>query len=157
MAAMVLMAACAGTAGGGVAPADRGPVGGADVDGDAAVGQPWIRGRVDSMFTTKPVLKGCVPEADQDGDGAVSSNDPPVCDATPDSYGSLMVKGVVQGQPGRQPASVHVGKDVPIENADGSKAIWGDLRKGTTVSVWITGEVMKSYPVQVGATKLVIE
>ena len=126
-----------------------------DGGGDAA-GEPWLRGQVTDVTSTRPVTTDCVSEADPDGDGTVSSDDPPVCNPNPDSYGTLAVKGRISGQPGKEPASVHVAKDVPLLDGYGDAISWGDIAAGSAVDIWITGEVMESYPVQVNATKIVV-
>ena len=151
MTIVVLLSACGRSPGpAAVVPPEEPPVPHAGVD-------PWLRGRITDVSTTEPVTEDCVPAADADGDGTVSSADPPVCDPNPASYGSLAVKGRVAGQDGPMPASVHVGKNVHLEDADGEPLRWADITKGRRVSVWITGEVAESYPVQVRATKIVIE
>jgi hypothetical protein len=121
-----------------------------------AKGAPWMRGVVTQVSTTKPVTRDCVSESSTDPDGTVSSDDPPVCNPNPDSYGSFMVKGSVQGEQGKTPASVAVAKTVTLADQDGRRIAWTDITKGSNVSVWITGEVMESYPVQVRATHVVL-
>ena len=47
--------------------------------------------------------------------------------------------------------------DTEYRYADGSVASAADLRVGRTITLWITGPVMESYPVQVSASRVVIE
>ena len=44
-----------------------------------------------------------------------------------------------------------------IRHADGSAATAADLMVGKKISLWITGIIMESYPVQVQATEIVID
>ena len=44
-----------------------------------------------------------------------------------------------------------------IHHANGSAATAADLTVGKKISLWITGIVLESYPVQVEATEIVIE
>ena len=127
-------------------------------DADTAPsGEPWITGEVQNKSTVEPVTTDCVSEADLDPNGSVSSDDPPVCNPNPDTYGTLMVEGSTADSPDPMPAAVHVAKTVPIERRKGGAAAWDDLARGSKVSVWITGEIAESYPPQVRATKIVID
>lgn len=117
-------------------------------------GQPWITGVVADVSNVDPVTEDCVSEADPDGDGTVSSDDPPVCDPDPDLYGTLLVEGEVEAQGGNTPASASVGKNVPLTDGNGGAVSWSDITRGSQVAVWITGEVAESYPVQVRATRV---
>lgn len=148
-----LLTACAGAVGSGPPPTSAPDQGSGSSDSDGA----WVRGRVTDVATTEPVTENCVDEADPDGDGSVSSDDPPVCDPDPDTHGTLTVRGVVQGQGDRQPVAVHVDKSVPLRDTDDAPVNWTDIEEGTKVAVWITGEVMESYPPQVRATRLIVE
>ena len=147
-----LSAACGQGAGTAALPSEPVP----DPGIGQANGPPWLRGRVLSTYTTEPVTEDCVSEADPDGDGSVSSDDPPVCDPHPSSYGSLGVEGKVAGQQEPMPASVSVDKAVPLEDSEGNPIEWSDITKGSRVAVWITGEIAESYPVQVRATRIVL-
>ena len=119
----------------------------------------YIRGRVTSVSRTVPVTENCGP-ADPDGDGAVSSDDPPVCNPNPDHFGTILVVRDPAG-PGEDKASVSVAKNVSIGRRGGDGAVrearFADIREGSTVSVWTNGMVLESYPVQVGATFVLIE
>jgi hypothetical protein len=44
-----------------------------------------------------------------------------------------------------------------IRHANGSAATAADLVVGKKISLWITGIIMESYPVQVQATEIVVE
>jgi hypothetical protein len=116
-----------------------------------------MKGVVTDVATTKPITRNCVSEVPTDPNAAVSSNDPPVCTPNPSHYGSLMVRGRVAGQDAPSEASVGVAKSVAIVDRAGKPVAWADITTGSRVSVWITGEVMESYPVQVRATRLVVE
>ena len=121
-----------------------------------AEGPAWITGVVTNVATAQPVIRNCVSESPGDPADAVSSHDPPVCDPDPVFFGSFIVKGSIKGQPGNTSAAVKVGKAVPLTDRDGSAVAWEDLTKGSRVSVWISGEVMESYPVQARATRVVL-
>ena len=119
-------------------------------------GPPWIAGVVADVSNVEPVTEDCVSEADADGDGTVSSDDPPVCDPDPAVYGTLLVEGDVEAQGGETAASVSVGKDVPLTDGDGGSVSWEDISRGSQVAVWTTGEIAESYPVQVRATRIAL-
>jgi hypothetical protein len=60
--------------------------------------------------------------------------------------------------PGREDkAVVFFGASPDIRWRDGRSASRADLVPGKVVSVWITGPVRESYPVQVDATVIVVE
>jgi hypothetical protein len=54
-------------------------------------------------------------------------------------------------------AAFTLASDVVIRRADGSPASKADLQVGKTISVWITGIVLESLPVQVTAKTIVID
>lgn len=122
---------------------------------------PYLRGPVTSVATTKPVTTDCVSESDLDGDGMVSSDDPPVCDPNPEMVGSVGVKGERADQGGETEMVASVSKSVPIArrtDTGGLEAItFDEVSKGDVVSLWITGPVMESYPLQGGAAFIVVE
>ena len=47
--------------------------------------------------------------------------------------------------------------ETEFRGADGSPASAADLRVGGRITLWITGPIMESYPVQVFASRIVIE
>ena len=67
----------------------------------------------------------------------------------------------VKGEPGTSyretEAYFRTSSETLIHRANGSAATAADLTVGTKISLWITGIVMESYPVQVQATEIVIE
>ena len=67
----------------------------------------------------------------------------------------------VKGAPGTSyrvtEAYFRTGAETLIHRANGAAATAADLTVGTRISLWITGIVLESYPVQVEATEIVIE
>lgn len=122
---------------------------------------PFLEGPLLAVTTTEPVTTDCVSESDLDPDGAVSSNDPPVCNPNPSTYGSLHVKGTNASQGGETEIVATVNKTVPVvrEGAGGKlePVRFSELAKGDVISLWITGEVMESYPLQGTATYVLVE
>ena len=151
--AMCLLAACGG--GGAVQPTDE-PA--APVVPD---GPPYIIGTVTSVSPFEAVPEDCVPpDPAADAGGAVSNLDPPVCATESEFLGSILVEEQPgMDQPGNK-ASVGVLRDAGIwvfDGDDGRDAEFADITVGARVSVWITGVVRESFPVQVDATAVVIE
>ena len=68
-----------------------------------------------------------------------------------------LVKAVPGGAKTEPSAVFTLASDVVIRRLDGSAASKADLQVGRTVSVWITGIVMESSPVQVSAKSIVID
>lgn len=58
---------------------------------------------------------------------------------------------------GSSKASVRITNETAIVDASGARLGVADLKEGQLVSVWFTGPVAKSYPVQVNASKIMIE
>lgn len=58
---------------------------------------------------------------------------------------------------GSSKASVRITSETAIVDASGTRRGVADLKEGQLVSVWFTGPVAKSYPVQVNASKILIE
>lgn len=145
-----------GSGGGG---ATARPVSGGD---EPPADDPYLTGKIVSIATAEPVTDNCVDPADvdADGDGTVSSNDPPACNPDPDVFGSIHIKGT-PGAGGEPEAVATVADDVPLVRKTGGGAYepvaFGDLAEGDVVSLWITGEVLESFPVQVRATFIVVE
>ena len=143
---------------------DAGGSGGSDAP--AAVAQPpdeapFLKGPITSITRAKAVTTDCVSEADADGDGAVSSNDPPVCNPNPSTYGGLGVKGKNAGQGGETEIIASVQKTVTIARPGAGGELepveFSDLAKGDVISLWITGPVMESYPLQGEASYILLE
>ena len=67
----------------------------------------------------------------------------------------------VRGEPGTSyritEAFFRTGSETVIHRANGATASAADLTVGTKISLWITGVIMESYPVQVQATEIIIE
>ena len=135
-------------------------------DSPAAVAQPpaekpFLKGPIDSIVATKPVTTDCVSEADADGDGAVSSDDPPVCNPNPLTFGTIGLKGTRADQGGDTAINAFVEKTVPIARRGAGGTIepieFSDLDKGDVISLWITGPVMESYPLQGQASYILLE
>ena len=120
---------------------------------------PFLTGRVVAVAATEPVTTDCVSEADLDPDGTVSSDDPPICNPNPDTFGSIHVRG--DNATGESEIVATVGKDVPVVRRDAQgnlePAAFDDIGEGDTVTLWITGPVMESFPVQGSASYVAIE
>jgi hypothetical protein len=67
----------------------------------------------------------------------------------------------VRGEPGTSyrvnEAFFRTTSETSIHHANGSPATSADLTVGKKISLWITGIILESYPVQVQATEIVIE
>jgi hypothetical protein len=142
-------------------------LGSGDGNGGAAGGtvpqlpdeDPFLKGEVVAVNATEPVTTDCVSEADLDRDGTVSSDDPPICNPNPHTFGSIHVRG--DNATGESEIVATVGKDVPIVRRDAAgnlePAAFEDISKGDTATLWITGPVMESFPVQGSASYVAIE
>ena len=68
---------------------------------------------------------------------------------------------LVKGEPGTSyrvnEAFFRTSSATLIHHASGAAATAADLTVGKKISLWITGIIMESYPVQVEATEIVIE
>lgn len=68
---------------------------------------------------------------------------------------------LVAGEPGTSyqvdKAYFRTSTETEFRRANGSAASAADLRVGSTIMLWITGPIMESYPVQVIASRIVIE
>lgn len=128
--------------------------------GPPPAGAPFVKGRIVSVSETKPVTTDCVSESNLDPNGSVSSDDPPMCNPNPDVHGGIQVTGKAEGQ-GETEIVATVHKTTPIARrlGDGSveAAAFSDLREGIAVSLWISGPVMESYPLQGTASYVVLE
>ena len=133
---------------------------GSDVapDGSAATvptTPPDLTGTITSVSPFEPVTEDCTPPEDLDPDGAVSSDDPPVC--TPednDVVGTILVEETPNDASAGRKISFTVTSDSAItgETADGTKVgVFGDLAEGQTVETWVAGDVCaESFPEQCG-------
>jgi hypothetical protein len=71
---------------------------------------------------------------------------------------SVLVEAPGPRMPGREDkANVYLLPSSRVQWRDGRTASRADLVPGRAVSVWITGPVRESYPVQVDATVIVLE
>ena len=103
-----------------------------------------------------PITEDCTPPEDLDPDGAVSSDDPPIC--TPednDVVGTILVEEDPDDPEGGRKISYTVTTDSAItgETADGTKVgSFADLAEGQTVETWVAGDgaCAESYPEQCG-------
>ena len=68
---------------------------------------------------------------------------------------------LVTGEPGTNynidRAYFRTSAETEFRRADGSAASAADLRVGGRITLWITGPIMESHPVQVSASRIVIE
>ena len=64
----------------------------------------------------------------------------------------------VRGEPGansqEKEAYFRIGTETELRNADGSRATESDLVVGREITLWITGPIAESYPVQVRALRV---
>jgi hypothetical protein len=111
-------------------------------------GSPDLAGTITSVSRFEPVTEDCTPAEDLDPDGAVSSDDPPVC--TPednDVVGTVLVEEQPGVQEGRK-----ISYTVTTETAIAGVASFDDLAEGQLVDTWVAGDVCaESYPEQCGA------
>lgn len=142
-------------------------------DGDAAGGSDPVidagplpdrpaefTGTVTSISVTEPVTEDCVDPATLDPEGSVSSDDPPICtDPATAPVGTVLVEEL-PGQDGGQKISLAVPSGIPFQRGlpDGTTvpAAFADLTEGTTVEAWVDGPVAESFPLQGGASALLI-
>ncbi len=68
---------------------------------------------------------------------------------------------IVTGEPGTDyktdKASFRIGPDTELIRADGTAGTAADIKVGTKITLWITGPIRESYPVQVDARRVLIE
>ncbi|MDQ3698539.1 MAG: YobA family protein [Gemmatimonadota bacterium] len=99
------------------------------------------------------------PPAPPGGAGAMIPNEAP--SITGQVTGVTLPTVRVEERPadaaGSAKASVRLVDGTRLLRRGGSAAASGDLRVGQRVSVWFTGPVMESYPVQATASVIVIE
>lgn len=117
-------------------------------------------GTVTAIAVTEPITEDCVDPATLDPDGAVSSDDPPVCtDPATAPLGTILVEEL-PGQDGGQKISLAVLSGIPFQRElpDGTTApaAFADLAEGATVEAWVDGPVAESFPLQGAASALLI-
>lgn len=68
---------------------------------------------------------------------------------------------IVAGEPGTDyktdKAAFRIGPETELIRADGRAANAADIKVGTKLTLWITGPIRESYPVQVDARRVLIE
>jgi len=68
---------------------------------------------------------------------------------------------IVAGEPGTDyktdKAAFRIGSGTELIRADGRAASAADIKVGTKITLWITGPIRESYPVQVDARRVLIE
>jgi hypothetical protein len=121
-------------------------------------------GAITAVTPFEPVTEGCTPPEQLDPDGAVSSDDPPMCtDADSDVEGTILVEASPYEPVGG------LGDKASLTISRRTTAIWvcgptdalvpgsfGDLVPGQVVSAWVDGPVAESYPVQATASALAV-
>ena len=122
---------------------------------DVDPGPPDIVGTITSVEPFVPVTEDCTPPDDLDPDGAVSSDDPPVC--TPednDVVGSVLVEEDPTDPSGGRKISFTAtsGSVFQGEAPDGTIVVgFDDLAEGQLVRAWVSGDACaESYPEQCG-------
>jgi hypothetical protein len=103
-------------------------------------------GTITTVTPFEPVTEDCTPAEDTDPDGAVSSDDPPIC--TPednDILGTILVEEDLAPEQGRK-ISYTVTTDTKITGVES----FADLAEGQTADTWVTGPCAESYPEQCG-------
>ena len=116
---------------------------------------PDLIGTITAITPFVPVTQDCTPAEDVDPDGAVSSDDPPIC--TPednDVIGTILVEerpGEPEG--GRKISyTATTATKITGSKADGSGVgVFADFAEGQVVDTWVLGGVCaESYPEQCG-------
>src|SRR5678815_3684995 len=126
--------------------------------------QADLVGTITAVTPFEPVTERCTPPEQLDPNGAVSSDDPPMCtDADSDIDGTILVEAS-RGEP-----VGGLGDKASLKITRRTTAIWicgptdalvpgsiGDLVPGQSVSAWVDGPVAESYPVQATASALAV-
>lgn len=113
---------------------------------------PELTGTITAVAPFVPVTEDCTPPEDLDPDGAISSDDPPVC--TPDDsdvLGTVLVEATPGVQEGDKVSFTVT--TATVLAGDGVLA-FADLEVGDAVDAWTTGPCAESYPEQCGAEAL---
>ena len=109
-------------------------------------------GTITSVTPFEPVTEDCTPAEDLDPDGAVSSDDPPIC--TPednDILGTILVEEQPDDPEAGRKISYTVTTASVLAGVDGFDA----LAEGQAVDTWVSGGVCaESYPEQCGLEAL---
>lgn len=116
---------------------------------------PDLVGTLTTITPFEPITEDCTPAEDVDPDGAVSSDDPPIC--TPednDVIGTVLVEEDPAAPQGGRKISYTVTTDTKItgQTADGTKVgVFADFAEGQVVDTWVSGDACaESYPEQCG-------
>jgi hypothetical protein len=146
------------------ATVDAGSPSGPDGGGGAASAPPdrppEYTGTITNVTAFVPITEGCTDPDDLDPDGAVSSDDPPIC-TDPDSTteGTVLLEETPGEQAGDKISLTVDGDSILLRRtAAGFEPIsFDDLTESTAAQAWVDGAVADSYPQQGGATALVID
>jgi hypothetical protein len=118
-------------------------------------GAPDLRGTITSVEPFVPVTEDCTPAGEVDPDGAVASDDPPIC--TPednDIVGTILVEETPLDRSGGRKISYTVTTTTAIagEGADGTGiGSFDRLAEGQMADTWVLGDMCaESYPEQCG-------
>ena len=120
---------------------------------------PYIQGEVLEARPISAVTENCVDPSDNTGDGGISPEDPPVCNPDPLTIGSVLMTGTGPSMTERQRLYVGVLAGSPLMTSDGGsirQASFGEVKVGSTISVWTTGLIRESYPAQVQSAYILI-
>jgi hypothetical protein len=111
-------------------------------------------GTITSIEPFVPVTEDCTPPEDLDPDGAVSSEDPPVC--TPednDVVGTILVEEQPDEPTGGRKISFTATTSTAYDGVGG----FDDLAEGQRVETWIEGDMCaESYPEQCGLRAIAV-
>lgn len=138
---------------------------GAPPDGSGDAGAlpdrpPDYVGELTSVAAFEPITEDCVDPGDLDPDGAVSSDDPPIC-TDPDTapLGTVLVEEVPGVQEG-QKISLRIDEATVLRHSgdggDPEVVTFDDLSEGDQVEAWVDGPVADSYPQQGAAAALLV-
>jgi hypothetical protein len=111
---------------------------------------PDLVGTITVITPFEPITEDCTPPEDLDPDGAVSSDDPPVCTSEDDDViGTILVEGDLAPERGRK-ISYTVTGDTEITGAvDGvGVGTFDDFAEGQLAETWAAGPCAESYPEQ---------
>ena len=129
--------------------------GGDDPDGTVPGSAPDLVGTITAVTPFEPITQGCTPPDEVDPQGAVSSDDPPIC--TPednDVVGSILVEEHPDAPSDGRKVTFTVTSDstITVETAEGLEAgSFEDLTDGQVVDTWVSGDACaESYPEQCG-------
>jgi hypothetical protein len=106
------------------------------------------------------LITGCKREPTSTPASALFANDPFFIRGSVSEVGKPW-GNLVTGEPGTSyktdRAYFRITPETEFVRADGSAATVADVKVGTKITLWITGPIMESYPVQVAAQRILIE